>query len=179
MRSLLLLLLGIIIFSLEACEFSCQLGSRDEKPTSAVKPVQARTRNGIALKTNVIDVEKAYLLFEDGSAVPEDNVVDFSQAIKLLLVIEKGWVEKNNKVSLGSAEKIVVEGGEILLDEKDLFAISYPEGMDPAAAKRISLTASIRPGREIRPLTDFLISFRVWDKNGDGFVEGSYKLYAK
>jgi hypothetical protein len=137
-----------------------------------------RIYNGIELKTNEIRLSKAYLVFKDsGERVPNDNSVDFREAVKLILLIDSGWVAKEGRSSLGAAEMIINEEGEVILDEKDLFS-SQIEGVSEKDAKMIGLTASIiLPGGT--PPTSFTIKFRVWDKMGAGSIEGSYKLFSK
>lgn len=170
----------LLIVSLQSCEFSCTIGGKkdDIKGTAVVKD-GARIYNDIQLYANNVKVEKAYLVFEDGSAMPEGNLVDFTKPVLLKLVIEDGWTSENGKVSLGAAERITLEDGSVLLDEKDLFNDSkFADGISAKDARNISLTANIRLKEDAPPAT-FTVSFRVWDKKGDGYVEGSYKLYSK
>ncbi|OSZ73791.1 hypothetical protein CAP36_17470 [Chitinophagaceae bacterium IBVUCB2] len=176
---------GIVLLAsmlvLQSCEFSCSVGDKGEKNKKAVRDPKsgARILNEIKLESTDLKIEKAYLVFADGEMVPDDNIVDFSQTIKLIIVFESGWKEMEGKVHLGASEKIVVQGGEVLLDEADLFAEKLPNGMSAEDAKVISLSATINAKKEIKPLTAFTVSFRVWDKNSNAAVQGEYKLYAK
>jgi hypothetical protein len=165
-------------FLLSSCEFRCSVGEKKEPPAARDEKTGVRLSNEIALQPDGVKVDKAYLVFEDGSRVPDGNIVDFSKAVKLVLIIDKGWKETDGKVMLGASEKIEVESGEILLDEKDLFA-AYTDGINATDAKTISLTARVTLTREIKPLTTFIVSFRVWDKNSNAFIQGQYKLYSK
>ena len=170
-------LFGCLIL-LSSCEFRCSVGGKDKTPPTAKDEKSGvRVSNEISIQPNGVKVEKAYLIFEDGTRVPDDNVVDFSKAVKLVMLIDSGWKETNGKVMLGASEKIEVEK-EVLLDEKDLFQ-SYTDGISAEDAKTIALTASVKLIKEVRPLTTFHVSFRVWDKNGSGFIQGHYKLYSK
>jgi len=91
------------------------------------------------------------------------------------LVIGEGWKEQDGRVSIGASEKIETSDGEVVLDEKDLFA-AMPT-LDANDAKFITLTANIS---RLDKLYDyFLVSFKVWDKNGSGEISGNYKLYIK
>jgi hypothetical protein len=93
----------------------------------------------------------------------------------LRLIIDNGWKEQDGKVSIGASEKIETSDGEIVLDEKDLFA-AMPE-INADDAKFLTLTANIS---RLDKLYDyFLVSFQVWDKNGTGQINGNYKLYIK
>lgn len=163
---------------LSSCEFRCSVGDKKNAGVQKEEKKAARVSNDILLDPKNVEIEKAYLLFEDGSRVPDNNVVDFSQAVKLMLAINDGWKETNGKVLLGASEKIEVESGEVLLDEPDLFK-SYTDGISADDAKYISLTARVTLKKDIRPLTTFIVSFKVWDKNSDASVSGHYKLYAK
>jgi len=134
--------------------------------------------NDIILKSNGVKVEKGLIQFGDGDPVPDANVVEFNQPVKLVMSISEGWQDKNGMANLGVWEKISTENGRVLLDEPDLFA-KYETGMPMADANRLTIIAKIILKTTVPPLTTFYVSFRVWDKNSDQFVEGSYKLYSK
>ena len=176
----LLLFAGMVV--LQSCEFSCSVGDKGDKKTQAVRDPKsgARILNEIKLDATDVKIEKAYLVFADGEMVPEDNIVDFSQPVKMVIVFESGWREIEGRVNLGASEKIIVQGGEVLLDEKDLFPEQkLPNGLSATDAKTIALSATINLTNEIKPLTAFTVSFRIWDKNSNAAVQGEYKLYAK
>ncbi len=168
--------------TLSSCEFNCSIG--DKKAEAGRKTEYRdgiRLTNEIELQADGIKVDKAYLIFADGSPVPDGNIVDFAEPVqvKIVMVIDKGWEEKEGKVFLGASERIEIETGEVLLDEKDLFEQKLPEGMSPEDARIISLTASLKLNQKIKPLTTFYVIFKVWDKVGKGFIQGRYKLYSK
>jgi hypothetical protein len=169
----------LLAFSLQSCEFSCSIGGKkDEVKGTAVVKDGARIYNDIQLTTNKVKLSKAYLVFKDGTAMPEGNLIDFTKPVNIQLVVDDGWVNENGKVMLGAAEKITTEDGAVLLDEKDLFSGKYDEGISASDAREIGLTATITLKKDVPPAT-FTVSFRVWDKKGEGYVEGSYKLYSK
>ena len=178
---LLIPLLALILF-ISSCEFQCKVGSMDEnqqktKATGPVKIGNALVYNNIQITSNKLALNKAYLVFENGERVPNDNFVEFSSPIKLLLLIDSGWTVNNMKVKLGASEKVTNENGVTELEQQDLFA-DYPEGVSAEDARIIGLTISIKmnPGA---PPTWFKVNFRVWDKNSDGYIEGHYKLFSK
>ncbi len=171
------LLAVCVVFMLQSCEFNCSVGKTDKDSGVAEVKDGARVYNKIQLTTNKVKVEKAYLLFDNGQRVPDDNFVDFNSTIKMQLLIDTGWVEENSKVMLGASEKIVTEDGTVVLEEADLFQ-KYPDGISVDDSKSIYLSAILKL-KEAVPPTSFTVSFRVWDKKGDGFIEGSYKLYSK
>ncbi len=178
MKSVSFLFAVCVVFMLQSCEFNCSVGKTPDKD-SGVAEVKDGTRvyNKIQLTTNKVKVEKAYLLFDNGQRVPDDNFVDFNSTIKMQLLIDTGWVEENGKVMLGASEKIVTEDGTVVLEEADLFQ-KYPGGISVDDSKSMYLSAILKLKEGVPP-TSFTVSFRVWDKKGDGFIEGSYKLYSK
>jgi hypothetical protein len=179
MKGVSLLAVACMALLLQSCEFSCSVGKKDDdiKGTAVVKD-GTRIYNDIELATNKVKVSKAYLVMKDGTAMPEGNLVDFTKPVNVQLVIEEGWKEEDGKVLLGAAEKITAEDGTVILDEKDLFSGRYDDGISVSDAKNIALTASLTLKKELPPTT-FTVSFRIWDKRGEGYVEGSYKLYSK
>ena len=164
-------------FLLSSCEFSCSIGKKDEVTGTAEVKNGARIYNNIQLNASGVKVDKAYLLLDNGQRVPDDNFVNFDGPVKMQILIDSGWVEENGKVLLGASEKIVTEKGEVVLEEADLFE-KHPDGISVEDSKSIYLSATLKLKEGVPP-TSFTVSFKVWDKKGDGFVEGSYTLYSK
>jgi len=168
-----------VSFILTSCEFHCSVNGKPEEKTGANAPVHqdgATIYNNIQLKTNKLKINKAYLITKDGERIADDNFVDFTTPVKLILLIDSGWNVEDGKTLLGASEKIATESGRVLLDEKDLFGSTGE--IDEDDAKVIALTATITIDKNAPPST-FVVSFRVWDKKGEGYAEGSYKLYSK
>ena len=136
---------------------------------------EGKVRNGIALKEKGLKVEQAFLVFEDGKLIPSDNKVEVGQWVELRLLLN-GWQERAGKVFLDAEEKITTSDGNELLDQKSLFK-KYTEGITSEDAKVITLRARITA---IDKLYDyFTVSFRVWDKQNQNEVSGSYQLHLK
>ena len=175
------LVLFFALFVLSSCEFHCSIGSEStNKERTHNEPIRKNGTtllNGIELTANKMKVSKAYLVLANGERVPDDNVVDFNSPVKMLLLIDSGWTTINKRVWIGASEKVVAPNGEILLNEKDLFT-DDDKGADATDAKIIGLTVTLKfPGSN---LPDHLvIPFKVWDKKGEGYIEGSYTLYSK
>lgn len=131
--------------------------------------------NGIALETKGVKVSRAFLLYDNSTLVPPGNKTSEGRPVKLRLLVEEGWVEEENNVSLGASETIRTDKGQVVLHEKDLFA-STPV-LDARAARSITLTATI--SRLGRRHNNFVVSFRVWDKRGKGEIKGRYKLFVE
>jgi len=176
MNRLLAFLLFVTVF-LSSCEFSCSIGQKDEPKGTAVVKDGSRIYNNISLQTQGVKVGKAYLVFDNGDRVPDDNFVDFKRPVRLQFSIDSGWVEQDGKVFLGAAETITDEKGRTVLQEEDLFQ-QYPDGIPAEDANFFYLSATLTLKPNASP-TSFTVSFRVWDKKGDGSIQGSYQLYSR
>ena len=171
-----LLFISLVITGV-ACNNAAQLDEKSAKSdkTTAKSISSENIRNDISVKANGLNVQQAFLMFEDGRLVPQDNKVEVGQKVNLRLIIE-GWEAKEGKVMLGASEKISTNEGTVILDEQDLFG-SYPEGVNVADAGVITLSAIIT--RVDKLFKYFEVAYRVWDKRTDESVSGSYKLYLK
>ena len=178
-KSFYFLSIASMAFFLQSCEFNCSIGKKKEEEIKGAAVVKdgARIYNNIEIVSPGLKISKAYLVYEGGVRVPDDNFVDFKKWIKLQLEVDSGWVVQNGKVMLGAAEKITAENGRVILEDNDLFK-KYPDGITAEDAKYIVLSAGVDLKEGAAP-TSFTVAFRVWDKNGSGYAEGSYKLYSK
>lgn len=175
MRILPVILISIAIAS---CNNSGQSNTKNEGDDTKKQPssrASQNIRNDISLDASGLTVQQAFLQFEDGKLVPQDNKIEIGQRVNLRLLIE-GWEAKDGKVMLGAAEKIATDDGQVILDKDDLFE-AYPDGVDAAAAGLVTLSATITKIDKL--FKYFEVSFRVWDKAGSDNVTGSYKLYLK
>ena len=134
-----------------------------------------KIRNDIQLKEKGLIVEQAFLLFEDGKLIPPGNKIEVGQWVGLRLIVN-GWQKNDGKVFLDAEEQITTSDGKQLLDQKNLFK-DYADGLTSEDAKALTLSARITA---IDKLYDyFTVTFRVWDKQNQNEVSGSYKLYLK
>jgi hypothetical protein len=164
MKPISLVFIGSILLCLVACKFKTDL---------KINPVSGKIRNGIQLKPNGLYPTQAFLLDEKESLIEDDNLVKPNEYLNLRLVIDSGWIVNNGLVKIGAAEKVETSDGEVLLDEKDLFAAG--DEVNASDAKVITLKVIIT---KVTKLYDYyLVTFRVWDKNGTGEVTGSYKFH--
>ena len=163
------------VFFLTLIFFSaCEVKVKEDSPGGNKAASTSKIRNGIELNSKGgMKVSQAFLLFEDGTLVPSTNEAKVNQEVNLRLIIENGFTQSNGLVEIGASEKIETNTGQTLLDEKDLFR-NLGE-IEAARAEALTLKAVIT---RLDKLYDyFLVSFRVWDKKGNGEVTGSYKLY--
>ena len=79
MRHLLLLLLAGVFYS---CEVKVNApGATKESPLGKI-------RNGIEVKANGVDVEQAFLTYEDGTLVDESNTTSVNKKLKINFVVK-------------------------------------------------------------------------------------------
>jgi hypothetical protein len=143
--------------------------------TPAADGSSEKIRNGIQLKEKGLVVEQAFLLFEDGKLIAPGNKIEVGQWVGLRLIVD-GWQKREGKVFLDAEEQITTSDGKQLLDQKNLFS-EYADGLSSEDAKALTLSARITA---IDKLYDyFTVTFRVWDKQNQNEVSGSYKLYLK
>jgi hypothetical protein len=167
---------------LVSCEFKCQVGdaTTKEEKDGEYKPVSkegALLYNGIEVKTNNVKIEKAYLVYRDnGELIDETNFVDMKRGLKLLVLVESGWKETETGVSLGASMRSTSEDGEELLNKRDMF-----EGAGSFSATDSKIIGLSLYFKEWAPRTPVTINtiFRIWDKNSDASVEGSYTIHTK
>lgn len=135
-------------------------------------------KNGIKITgSNGIKIKTAALRFDDRSEVPSNNTVSLNQRITVFIEIEKGgWKEVDGKVKIGASQKVTTNTGNVILNEKDLFA-SLEDGVSPDDAVYISLKTSITATKP--EIEYFTVSFKVWDKSGTGEINGSYRFKIK
>jgi hypothetical protein len=174
-----LVLFAFLVTAVSSCEFRCNIGQTAGKEDDKNKPIVkngSQVYNNIQLSISGVKVNRAYLAFQDGTRVPADNFIDFTQPVKMIVLIDSGWVARNDSVLLGASEKIATETGKVLLDEPDLFEGSG--AITVTDSKVIALTAKILRDKDSPPAS-FIVSFRIWDKNGNGSIEGNYKLNSK
>ena len=170
MRRIAFLLLSAL--AIAACNNANQTGDKAEGSSSNNN---SNIRNGISVKSQGLKVDQAFLQFEDGKLVPADNKVDVGQKVIMKLILS-GWKAVNGKVAIGASEKISTDDGQTVLDEQDLFA-NYTDGVDVKAAEGITLSAVITGVDKLYKY--FEVSFKVWDKNSNDNVTGSYRLHLK
>ncbi len=173
------LILLVLPLLLSSCEFHCNVGKVEKLEPVNTKPRKingAVIYNGIELDAQDVELKKAWLVLKNGERVPDDNFVDFTQPVKLLLEIGEGWVEQNGQVFLGVSETIMDETGRIILKENDLLGEKGSVSVEDS--KILGLTAAITLNQGSGP-TSFKVIFKVWDKNGEGMIKGSYNLFSK
>ena len=130
--------------------------------------------NGIELEPRGgLKVQRAFLSFESGDLLPDNNQVLYGQQVKLNLNLD-GWEATDGKVMLGASEKITAADGTVLLDNADMFA-DNTSGLSEQDAHFITFSATVE--KTATPSPYYLVSFNVWNKKGSGAVKGSYKLY--
>jgi hypothetical protein len=130
-------------------------------------------RNGIELTANGVLVEQAFLTYEDGSPVDESNTTTLNKKIKINFVVQ-GWQEQNGIVALEANEKVITSDGDVIMDEKELFSKGGMKTLSPVDAQFVRLTVEVNGMR--KPHEYYLVSFKIWNKGTDQWIEGEYKF---
>jgi hypothetical protein len=172
-----ILTLFLLCAAIAACNDNAKTdtsGKVENEKTSSAKASQ-NVRNEITVHSSGVNVQQAFLMFEDGKLVPQDNKVEVGQQVNMRLIMD-GWEASNGKVMLGASEKIATDEGTVILNEPDMFA-EMKDGVNAADAGAITLSAVIT--RVDKLFKYFEVSFKVWDKNSNDNVTGSYRLYLK
>lgn len=144
---------------------------KEDEPKS-----QAQVLNDIVLETGGgVEVSQAFLTYENGDVVPSSNVTSLGKPVYLRLNLIKGWKEEMGEVSLGASEKISSDKGTVFLDEPDLFQKYKSLSADDAKIIQLKAVINSMSG----PIKYFVVDYKVWDKNGDGVIKGSYKFYVE
>jgi hypothetical protein len=151
-----------------------KINDEDSKNYKSDNKKQVLNDISIETKGNV-ELSRAFLAFESGDLVPSSNVTALGKPVYLHLNIAKGWKEDEGTVSLGASERISSDNGTVFLDEPDLFQ-NY-SSLSAEDAKFIRLKAVVN--RMTGPIKYFVVDYKVWDKNGDGVIKGSYKFYVE
>ncbi len=163
-----LLLFFITVLLIISCEVKVNT------PGSVTKIPAGKIRNGIKVNAKGVTVEQAFLTYEDGSLLDENNTTNVNRKLKINFVI-KGWKENGGKVALEANEKVVTNDGDIVLDKKELFTgggmpnVSIQDAQFP----RLSVVVN-----QVTKLYDYyLVTFKMWNRGTDQSVEGEYKFH--
>ena len=169
-----LLLISFSILFFVSCEVKVNSANTDEKKETYSRD-NKKIRNGIEFKTTGgVKVEQAFLTFEDGTLVGEENITELKRPLKLRLVVD-GWKAIDGRVYLEASEKISSDEGDKVLDANNLFSGNGIDAVSPADSKVVTLDVVING---INKLVDyFLVEFRVWNTKEDQSIEGSYKFH--
>ena len=159
-------LLPVLVFIV-----GCTAMAKAQKTTTLANP---KISNGIKLTLSKgIELKAAYLFYDDGKKMTDSNIAALNQNVNMMIQINRGgWIEKEEKVSIGASEKILTNTGLTILDEADLFATLTDISADDA--QYITLKAVITS--MTKKYSFFLVRFTIWDKWGTGKITGSYRL---
>jgi len=163
-----LTILAVLTVFLIACDAKVKV----EEAKISEKKESSKIKNGIVIKEEGVKVEQAFLLDHEGNLVSDKNLTKLNQLLRVRLILGPGFTTKDGKVYLGGSEKVVTSEGDVVLDEKDLFAGT--EGLTPENAKII--TMSVQLTSVVKLMDYYEVQFRIWDKNSPNAVSGSYRF---
>ncbi|RPD48264.1 hypothetical protein DRJ53_10995 [Paracnuella aquatica] len=134
----------------------------------------AKIRNNIEVQASGVTLEQAYLTYDDGTLVSEDNVTNVNKKLVLNLVVD-GWQVQDGKVHLEASEKLATSEGEVLLDEPALFSKSGLQALSPQDARYLRLNIVVTG---INELSDYYeVTFKVWNTYTQQFIYGTYRFF--
>ena len=171
----------LITLVLSSCEFQCTVGKDTKEEKGKVrKEGESLLYNGIQLRASGIKVNKAYLVTNDGNGerIGEDNIIDLKKGVKLLLLVSNDWKTTDDHVWLGASMNVNTETGEKILEQEDMFAAYEKEGLPAKDANIIGMSVRFKEQLASLPLS-YDVRFRVWDKKGEAFIEGSYTIHTR
>ncbi len=114
------------------------------------------------------------MLHSDGSEIGDDNTVAVGEEILCRLFIS-GWKEVDGRVKLGATQTATTADGTVVIEQPDLFASL--ESASPEDAGVVTINATVTESNE--QIRDLTVKFKVWDKNANTDVTGSYSFHLK
>ena len=150
---------------------SCRFKSSKEVEKKSANP---KIRNGIVVNPKGVEVEQAFLTYEDGNLVADENKIKLNEKVKLHLVTH-GWEPKDSLFFLSGSEIVETSEKDTLLNEKDLFK-DFEKGLSQEQLESVTISVTIT---QMTKLFDyFKVSFKMKDEvNPRHVVEGYYKLH--
>lgn len=125
---------------------------------------------GLVTSYKEIEPAKAMLVMNDEAI----NHTDIPIGEKFIVINEgvDGLVEKNDKVKVGCYLRIADKSGNILLEEKDLFAGN--DEFSPKDARMLKCTVTTGEPMKWEENYNVLVSF--WDKQGTGRIDNTVTI---
>lgn len=161
----------VLLFFLAGIVYSCEV--KVNAPGSN-KTAAGKIRNGIKIDAKGVEVEQAFLTYDDGSLVDETNTTSVNRKLKINFVV-KGWKAEDGQVALEANEKVTTSEGDIIMDEKELFSKGGLQTISAADAEFPRLSVVIT---QVPKLYDFyLVSFKIWNRGTEQSIEGNYKFH--
>ena len=140
--------------------------------------VGTKTNLGTGLKVawNGLGVGEADLAVGDQAL--SNNEVESGAKVVMRLKDVEGFVQKDGKVFPGASMLLKGPKGDVLLDEKDLFA-AKTDGVAPESDGKVQLKLTINTGEPMAKGEIYTWTARVWDKNGKGEINAKIDVKIK
>lgn len=164
----------IALLSLCSCEFSASTNSGNKKADNlkTVSESKEPIRNAIGLdEQGGLEVKSAFVMTDDGTLVPQDNMVKQGSRLKLVLNL-KGWKAADDQVQIGAAQQLINSNNVVMMRNDDLFEQSSAISVEDAEV--ITLIMEVLNTEKIYDY--YQTDFKVWNKNADQVVRGSYRF---
>jgi len=128
--------------------------------------------SGLSVQNNGLGMEDAYLVV-DGAKLQKRSL-SMGETLVLYLEGVQGFTALNGRVYPGASLQVMDSAGNIILDEPNLFAQYETAGVEPAAARQ--LTLSFTAGEPMKSGEEYAFSYRVWDLRGQGQIHATATL---
>jgi len=169
--------IAIALLFLSSCDFkvSTNSGSKTADNLNTVSESAQKIRNGITSDgSGGLKVESAFLMKDDGELITDDNTAKAGERFKLILKLS-GWQAENGKVQIGAGERLRNSNQAVMLQEDDLFA-----NAGAVSAEDAEVITLIMEVLNTETIYDFYeTDFKVWNKNAEQMVRGSYRFKLK
>lgn len=123
-------------------------------------------------ETGGLKVTRAFVSSVAGD-VFTGEVTAWANEKRILNLSMEGFKVVDGRSYVGIAEKITSSEGTEVLDVADLFEQYTSTGISEDDAHHLRLSATLTEGLNSPYYT---VSFRIWDKKGEGVVTGSYRI---
>ncbi len=161
----------------EAADSKKTNSNDDDETSSKETGTKAQLLSGVDIaETGGLKVTRAFVSSVDGNVFSKEVTAGADEKVILNLNLD-GFKVEDGKSFIGAAEKITAADGTVILNAEDLFSKYTVSGINADDAKMVRLSAVVTGNVNSSPY--YIVSFRVWDKKGDGEAAGSYRILPK
>lgn len=165
----------LLLLLLCSCEFSVSNGNKTADNLITVSESKNPIRNSVEFEEfGGLKVESAFLMKDDGELITDENTVNAGERFKLILKLS-GWKAIDGKVQIGAGERLTNSNKVVMLQEDDMFANA--DAISEEDAQVITLIMEVLKTETIYDF--YKTEFKVWNKNAEQLVRGSYQFKLK
>jgi hypothetical protein len=151
------------LFALALAACSVSIGSHKDLAT------------GLTVSYSGLTVDESYLTVDKKKL--SSNEVSLGSIVYLVLTGVGNFTETAGKVYPGASMNVTGSSGQVVIDEKDLFARYDTTGVESTGAGNLSLNLTVAKPMSIGET--YVWKARVWDKKGKGEINAEMKVKVK